>query len=132
MPANQITNARAEATDLGTLWTKACNDYVRQTGRNLSRDMTASSITDVMKFTEKSMESFAGFRNKGEKVDRVRSAFGRHLEDMEKCMHGIRVVGNVAAAFPPAMPIGLVFAACGHLLAVSRTITCFRANTNRK
>ena len=32
---------------------------------------------------------------------------------------GLEVVGAAAGAFPPAMPVGLIFAACGHLLDVS-------------
>lgn len=106
-------------TDLGMLWTGAVEDYCKQTGRkDLLRDMPARNMSDVMTSTEASMQTFQGFRHKGEKVDKVRSAFGRHLDGIQKCMQGIQVVGAMAGAFPPAMPIGIVFAACGHLLSV--------------
>lgn len=120
MASTLPSKAQGEATDLGSLWTSAVRDYLKQTGKSLSKDMEAQSIGDVMKKTEKAMESFQGFRHKGDKVDKVRSAFGRHLDGMQKCMAGIEMVGAMAGAFPPAMPVGLVFAACGHLLAVSK------------
>lgn len=108
-------------TDLGALWTKAVQDYLRQTGKTIGRDLTARNMNDVMGSMEASMGSFQKFRHKGDKTDRVRSAFGRHLDGMQKCMKGIEMVGAAAGAFPPAMPVGIIFAACGHLLAVSFT-----------
>jgi hypothetical protein len=119
---SKVPNGSQNAgTDLGSLWTRAVHDYCKQTGKDLSRDMSARSMSDVMSSTEASMQSFQGFRHKGDKVDKVRSAFGRHLDGIQKCMHGIQVVGAMAGAFPPAMPVGIVFAACGHLLSVSQT-----------
>lgn len=107
-------------SDLGTLWRNAVEDYCKQTGRkDLLRDMPARNMKEVMSATEESMQTFQGFRHKGDKVDKVRSAFGRNLEGIQKCMTGIEVVGAVAGAFPPAMPVAIVFSACGHLLSVS-------------
>lgn len=116
-----------EGTDLGQLWTKAVQDYLKKTGKDLSRDLAARSIGDVMKSTEGSMQSFQGFRHKGDKVDKVRSAFGRHLDGMQKCMKGIETIGAAAGAFPPAMPVSIVFAACGHLLSVCGPETALEA-----
>ena len=42
------------ATDLGALWTKAVDDYMKKTKRNMSH-MRAQNMGEVMKKTEKSM-----------------------------------------------------------------------------
>ena len=44
---------------------------------------------------------------------------GNHLGNMQKCVDGIAVVGAAAGAFPPAMPVGLVFSAASRLITVS-------------
>jgi hypothetical protein len=132
MSSKAQSGAQDGGTDLGTLWTAAVQDYCKKTGKDLSRDLSARSMADAIKATESSLQSFQGFRHKGDKVDKVRSAFGRHLDGMQKCMNGIQMVGAAAGAFPPAMPVGLVFAACGHVLSVSkpRPQKLVRAYTN--
>lgn len=118
MAIKEPASLRSDATDLGALWTNAVDDYMKKTGKQMDH-LRARSIDDVMKVTEKSMKVFGGFRHDDSKVDKVRSAFSRHLGDMQKAISGIEMVGAAAGAFPPAMPVGIVFAACGHLLSVS-------------
>lgn len=103
------------STDLGALWTKAVNDYVQKTGNNIDR-LNSQSLHDVMEATSKEMKTFGGFRHDGGKVDKVRSAFQKHLGMMQKCLDGLQMAGSAVGAFPPAMPVGIVFSACGHLL----------------
>ncbi|KAF1951108.1 hypothetical protein CC80DRAFT_553779 [Byssothecium circinans] len=122
MPSTKIAPAQKGTTDLGALWKKAVEDYMKKTGKDMSH-MRAQSVDQVMKKTEKSMEAFGGFRHKGDKIDKVRSAFGRQLGNIQKCVDGLQVVGTALGAFPPAMPVGLVFAACGHLLDAFARVT---------
>ncbi|KAJ4294462.1 hypothetical protein N0V90_008153 [Kalmusia sp. IMI 367209] len=37
-------------------------------------------------------------------MDKVRSAFGNHLENMQKVVNSFEMIGSAAGAFPPAMP----------------------------
>lgn len=115
--ALQHASPRSDSTDLGVLWTRAVSDYVQKTGSNVEH-LRSQSLSDVMEVTSKEMKSFGGRRHDGGKVDRVRSAFQRHLGGMQKCMDGLEMVGAAAGAFPPAMPVGIVFSACGRLLSV--------------
>ena len=112
------TPKQSSSTDLGRLWTQAINDYNARTGENLS-SMGAQSIDGAMKSLDDSMERFKGFRNDGSKMSKFRSAIGNSLGDMQKCIDGIAAVGAAAGAFPPAMPVGLVFTAAGRLISVS-------------
>ncbi|KAF2014213.1 hypothetical protein BU24DRAFT_492906 [Aaosphaeria arxii CBS 175.79] len=107
---------QSEATDLGALWTKAILDYKNKTGTDLTH-MKAMSMSQVQQNAEGSMQKFKSFRHGGGKMDKVRTAFGNHLDAMQKCMAGIEAVGAAAGAFPPAMPVGLIFMAAGRLLA---------------
>ncbi|PVI00627.1 hypothetical protein DM02DRAFT_671848 [Periconia macrospinosa] len=111
----QNVSQRVDSTDLGVLWTKAVDDYMQKTGNNVA-PMRSQSLNDVMEATSKEMKAFGGRRHDGGKVDKVRSAFQRHLAGMQKCMNGLEMVGAAAGAFPPAMPVGIVFSACGRLL----------------
>lgn len=106
---------QSDTTDLGALWTNAVKDYMKKTGNNLDH-LQARSISDVINVTEGSLKAFGGFRHDDGKVDNVRSAFSRQLEDIQKVVSGLEMIGTAAGAFPPAMPVGIVFAACGHLL----------------
>lgn len=110
-------------SDLATLWTNAVKDYNAKTGLDLRLE-TVTTMEDVMKVTNGEMNKFGGFRRDDESKAKiaaaaVRSAFSRHIGDMQKVMACIQQVGEAAAAFPPAMPVGIVFAACGHVLKVS-------------
>jgi hypothetical protein len=107
-----------DATDLGALWTQAVEAYQKKTGLDLKLD-NVRTMQDVMNATEGQMKKFGGFRNSETKVGKVRHAFGSQIGNMQKVMNGIQMVGQAASAFPPAMPVGIVFAACGHLLNVS-------------
>jgi hypothetical protein len=112
MPSKE---SHSGTTDLGALWTNAVKDYMNRTGKDMSH-LRAQSLADVMKSTEGSLKAFGGFRHNDGKVDKVRSAFSRHLEDMQTCLNGIEKVGTALSVFPPAAPVGIIFAACGHLL----------------
>lgn len=117
MASKTTTALPSDGTDIGLLWTKAVEDYMKKTGRKMDY-MKARGISDVMSMTEGSLKSFKGFRHDDSKTDRVRSAFGNHLGNMQKVISGFETIGSAAGAFPPAMPVGIVFAACGHLLSV--------------
>ena len=117
MAPREIELSRDQATDLGTLWTRAVNDYVCKTGANLSR-MQTQNIGDIMNDATNQEEGFTLFRRKGDKSSKAREILGKHLGGMQKCMDGIQMVGNAAAVFPPAMPITIVFAACSRVLKV--------------
>lgn len=118
MATNASSGSQKEDTDLGSLWKQAIDKYIKDTGHDLSR-LKAQSISDIKKAAESDAQSFEGFRHKGDKADKVRSAFGDHMDAMQKCWKGVEMVGAAAGAFPPAMPVGIVFAACGNLLSVS-------------
>lgn len=113
-----MTAKQSSATDLGRLWTQAISDYNARTGEDLS-SMGAQSIDGAMKSLDESMQRFKGFRDDGSKKSKFRSAMGNSLGDMQKCIDGIAAIGSAAGAFPPAMPVGLVFTAASRLISVS-------------
>ncbi|KAF2683373.1 hypothetical protein K458DRAFT_389990 [Lentithecium fluviatile CBS 122367] len=115
MARNELASLHSGATDLGALWTRAVDDYMKKTGKKMSH-LGAQNMAAVMKTTESSLQVFGGFRHNDGKVDKVRSAFSRHLEDMQTVINGLESIGTAAGAFPPAMPVGIVFSTCGHLL----------------
>lgn len=80
--------------------------------------MGALDLAGAMKILDVSMEKFKGFRNDGSKMAKFRSAMGDSLGDMQKCIDGVAIVGSAAGAFPPAMPVGLVFTAASRLISV--------------
>lgn len=116
---------QSTSTDLGRLWTQAIKDYNARTGKDLSA-MGAQSMAEVMKSTDAGMKRFKGFRDDGSKMSRFRSSIGNHLGDIQKCIDGMAMVGAAAGAFPPAMPVGLVFTAASRLISVS-TLQSIRA-----
>ncbi|KAH7381195.1 hypothetical protein DE146DRAFT_793188 [Phaeosphaeria sp. MPI-PUGE-AT-0046c] len=106
---------QSSSTDLGRLWTQAIKDYKARTGEDLSA-MGAQNMAEVMKSTDAGMKRFKGFRDDGSKMSRFRSSIGNHLGDIQKCIDGMAMVGAAAGAFPPAMPVGLVFTAASRLI----------------
>ncbi|KAJ6196522.1 hypothetical protein J3E72DRAFT_243669 [Bipolaris maydis] len=113
------TAKHSTSTDLGRLWTQAISDYNARTGEDLS-SMGAQSLDGAMKSLDDGMERFKGFRHDGSKTSRFRSVIGHSLGDMQKCIDGIAVIGAAAGAFPPAMPVGLVFTAASRLISVMK------------
>lgn len=112
------TAKQSTSTDLGRLWTQAISDYNARTGEDLS-SMGAQSLDGAMKSLDDGMERFKGFRHDGSKTSKFRSVIGNSLGDMQKCIDGIAAIGSAAGAFPPAMPVGLVFTAASRLISVS-------------
>ncbi|CAN9315429.1 unnamed protein product [Alternaria alternata] len=105
----------SSSTDLGRLWEKALEEYREECGENL-KGMKASNINEVMNNVNYSMESFGASRHSGGKRDRFRQAMGDHLGSMQKCINGLAEIGAAAGAFPPAMPVGLIFTAASGLI----------------
>ncbi|KAH7128114.1 hypothetical protein B0J11DRAFT_504607 [Dendryphion nanum] len=105
----------ASESDLGSLWKRAIIDYKSKTGYDLSH-MKAASMDGIMQSAQDNLKTFQGKLHDKSKIDKVRTAFGNNLGGMQKCMNCIQAVGAAAGAFPPAMPVGLVFAACGRVL----------------
>lgn len=106
------------ATDLAVLWERTVNEYIKRTGEDISR-LQGKSMSEIKMKAENDNESFVHFRHYGDKTDKVRTAFGNHLDNMQRCVDGIAVLGNAASAFPPALPVTIVFSACSFLLRVS-------------
>ncbi|CAN9079880.1 unnamed protein product [Alternaria alternata] len=106
---------RSAQTDLGRLWAEAIRDYNARTKEDLSA-LGARSITEVMRQIDTDMKKFKGFRDDGSKMSSFRSAMGDHLGDFQKCIDGFAAVGAAVSAFPPAMPVGLVFTAASRLI----------------
>lgn len=106
-------------TDLGKLWTQAVKDYNARNKANLAVE-GAYSMAQVMKTTDDGMKRFDGFRKDGSKMSRFRSAIGNHLGDIQKCIDGMGMIGAAAGAFPPAMPVGLVFTVASRLISVRK------------
>ncbi|KAF2107480.1 hypothetical protein BDV96DRAFT_653821 [Lophiotrema nucula] len=105
----------SETSDLASLWARAVSDYEKKTGSKLAH-MKVESLSQVMDGAQSSLERFQDKRHPGSSVDRVRNAFGNHLGGMQKFMAGVEAIGAAAGAFPPAMPVGIVFMAAGRLL----------------
>jgi len=81
--------------------------------------MGVRNVGDVMRQTNAVMDEFKGFRDDGSKKANFRSAMGHHLGDLQTCINGFAAVGACVSAFPPAMPVGLVFTAASCLISVS-------------
>jgi hypothetical protein len=110
---------QSTSTDLGRLWADAIKDYNACTGDNLSA-MGARNLDEVLQQTDAARFSFDGFRHDDcSKVSRFRSAMGDHLGDFQTCFDAVAAVGAAASAFPPAMPVGLIFTAASGLITVS-------------
>ncbi|KAI4644660.1 uncharacterized protein J4E78_009479 [Alternaria triticimaculans] len=103
------------STDLGRLWRGAIRDYKERTGEDLST-MAVGNVTDVMRQTTVVMNEFKGFRDDGTKKANFRSAMGDHLGNLQTCIDGFAAVGACVSAFPPAMPVGLVFTAASRII----------------
>jgi hypothetical protein len=131
MGVRQIDLPPEEATDLASLWSRAVQEYELKTNANISKlgaqstDQVARNIAEVMDAAENKGDKFIGFRHKKDKASKARHAIGNQLDGMKKCLDGIAMVGAAAAVFPPAMPVQLVFAACGRVLGVSPTCSAF-------
>jgi len=119
------TGPTPKTADLAALWKRAVDDYEKKTERKLSFSKN-QSIDDVKKSMENELQEFQNRRHKGDKVDRVRSAFGRQLDNMQNCLEIAKAAGAVLRAFPPAAPAEVIFSACGHLLAVSLLLRDYR------
>jgi hypothetical protein len=112
------TAQQSTTTDLGRLWAQAIEDYNVTTGEKLSA-MGARNVAEVMQRTDADMKNFSGFRHDGGRKSRFRSAMAKHLGDLQTCMDTCAAVGAAVSAFPPAMPVGLVFTAVSGLISVS-------------
>ena len=106
-----------QATDVGSLWEYAVIKYCKKTNHNLSH-LKAASIAEVKAAADRESESFSHFRHNNEKVAKVRSAVGGYLDAMEKCVGIMTSASTSASAFPPAIPVNIVFAATGRVLSV--------------
>jgi hypothetical protein len=104
-------------------------EYRKECGENF-KGMKASNINEVMNKVNDGMENFGASRHSGGKGDRFRQAMGDNLGSMKKCINGMAEIGAAAGAFPPAMPVGLIFTAASGLISVSRNRS--RANPSTK
>ncbi|KAI4648350.1 uncharacterized protein J4E79_009972 [Alternaria viburni] len=103
------------STDLGRLWRAAVRDYKERTGEDLAT-MGVRNVADVMRQTDAVMIDFKGFRDDGSKKASFRSAMGDHLDGLQTCIDGFAAVGACVSAFPPMMPVGLVFTAASRVI----------------
>jgi len=81
--------------------------------------MGVKNVADVMRQTNAVMVEFKGFRDDGSKRASFRTAMGDHHGDLQTCIDGFAAVGACVSAFPPMMPVGLVFTAASRLISVS-------------
>ncbi|CAI6335539.1 unnamed protein product [Periconia digitata] len=122
MVVREIRLPPNETSDLGSLWSKAVREYERTTNANLPQmgkqttTDTAKNIGRILEEIEEKKEGFSMRRHKQDRADKAREAIGKHLDAMQKCLDGVQMVGSAAAIFPPAMPVSIVFAACGRVL----------------
>jgi hypothetical protein len=75
MPSNGVAKSQAEATDLGSLWSRALEDYKKATGDDLNH-LKAESLDEISRAAEQNADEFSEFRhkvNEDEKGDK-----GRH------------------------------------------------------
>jgi hypothetical protein len=121
MASRQLDLPQQQASDLGTLWSKAVSDYMHKTKTDLSA-LQAYNIGDIIDGAFDERDRFHKFRRNDDKSSKLRKILGEHIGGMQKCMTGITMVGNAAAIFPPAMPVTIVFAACSKVLGL-----CLRA-----
>ncbi|KAJ5175269.1 uncharacterized protein N7482_001146 [Penicillium canariense] len=103
------------ASDLAQLWQEAVQAYEKETGKSLQLGHFRS-MDDVMSGTESLSQKFKDFRDDKSKVSKVRTAFKNNMWLIQKIVNTVQVVGNVASAFPPAMPASLIFSAFGQVM----------------
>ncbi|KAF1958308.1 hypothetical protein CC80DRAFT_559231 [Byssothecium circinans] len=122
MVVRKIELPPEEATDLASLWSRAVKEYESTTNADLSKMKAQSTehvvrnVTEMMDEVEKRSDKFLSFRHKKDKVSKAREAIGKHLDSMQTCVDGISMIGAAASVFPPALPVNLVFAACGRVI----------------
>ncbi|OXV08794.1 hypothetical protein Egran_03440 [Elaphomyces granulatus] len=110
-PGNDV----GQVSDLAQLWQNAVEDYEKRTKKSL-RLGQFGNIDEIMKGTEGLSNDFKEFRHDQTKVDKVRRAFKSNLWLIQKVVDTVQVAGNVASAFPPAMPANLIFTAFGQVM----------------
>jgi len=81
--------------------------------------MGVRNVADVMSQINTDMVQFKGFRDDGSKKANFRSAMGDHLDGLQTCIDGFAAVGACVSAFPPMMPVGIVFTAASRVISVS-------------
>ena len=85
-----------DVTDLGALWNQGLDEYTVKTGVNLKLPHY-NNMSDAMTVATKQMDEFSRFRHNEGKVDKVRSAFGRHLSDIQKATVVVQTVASAAS-----------------------------------
>ncbi|KAF4766915.1 hypothetical protein HAV15_010249 [Penicillium sp. str.  len=111
----QVESCAGEASDLAQLWQRAVEDYEKRTKKSLHL-AKFSNIDQIMKGTEGLSNEFKDFRHDRSKTDNVRTALKNNLFLIEKVVKTVEVVGSAASAFPPAMPVSLIFTAFGQVM----------------
>lgn len=86
-----------DASELAALWEGAVVEYTKHTGKNLCK-ARFRSMDDVMRDSRQKLEAFEAYRHPNTKTDKVRSAFSRNLETIEKVLSGVHMVGSGAGA----------------------------------
>ncbi|KAJ5749249.1 uncharacterized protein N7511_010945 [Penicillium nucicola] len=112
----QLTNvAGAARSDLTQLWEAAVEEYEKETGHSLQLN-GFNSMEEIMKGTESMYSKFKAFRNDQSKVSKVRTAFKNNMWLIQNIVDTVQSVASAASAFPPAMPVSLIFTAFGQVM----------------
>ena len=117
-------------TDIGMLWEQAVRDYNKNEKTPLQFDKAGGNMQAAMKKIEAAEKSFKNHRHNKSRGDKVRTTLGNSLGCIQKCIDGMQMIGSAASAFPPAMPVELIFSAAGSLISV-RKIHAERAQDSK-
>jgi hypothetical protein len=118
--------APPRGTDLGQIWITAVHNYEQKTGKKLglqgaenTEQVKAGLDTERHKFTIHRQDP----AKKAAFTTKLKNCCGKSISTIQKIIQGVEVLGNVAAAFPPAMPASLIFSALDHVLDTFQRVT---------
>ena len=95
-PTEGRTSVTDDVTDLGALWNQGLDEFTIKTGVNLKLSHY-SNMNEAMTGANKQMDAFSNFRHNKRKVDKVRAAFGRHLNDIRKATVVVQTAASAAS-----------------------------------
>ncbi|MCJ1237449.1 hypothetical protein MMC14_005434 [Varicellaria rhodocarpa] len=90
------TSVADDVSDLGALWSQGMDEFTIKTGVNLKLPHY-NVMNEAMTGANKQLDDFSKFRHNEGKLHRVRSAFGRHLTDIQKATVVIQTAASAAS-----------------------------------
>jgi hypothetical protein len=123
MSALQPDGSLEDRSDLGELWHQALADFKGNTQWDITQ-FEFKNMEDAIQSTQAQQISFGIIRhNPQSKIDEVRSAFSRNLNNIQRIVVGAKMAADAAAVFPPAIPGAVLMAAFTYVFQTFRDVS---------